>query len=43
MNDGVDQRVVDGGCFGDDGRHRFGIRSEDAAVPDRGRRYRAAR
>ena len=43
MDDGVDEGVVDGGGFGDDSRHRFGVGAEVAPVPGRGGRWYGSR
>lgn len=38
MYDGVDERIVDGGSLGYDGRDGLGVRRQDVGVPtDRGR------
>ena len=37
VDDGVDEGVVDGGGFGNDSRHRFGVGTEVAPVTERGR------
>lgn len=35
MNDCIDERVVDGGCLGDDSGDSFGIRIQDASISEK--------